>query len=673
MKYLFALIISYLSLVDKSAVCQNLLVSPENPQAGQQIQFQYDPANTPLSSSLIVTAIAYVSEETGRFIKPIDILLTKNDANWTGQFDLMSGSVAFALTFKNERDIPDNNKGKGYIYYLQNKSGDVLKGAKAAAAQYFVIYSDLYKFEIDVEKAKSMFEQEFEENVDLKQYYIQPYHYTFDLSDPTERFELISELDELYKKRNQLDEITLTKLSLIYRKLLLKDKAEKCTEYTIRKHPNGTRAFQLNSLPYQREIRKTSDLKRKIKIYRQMDRYFIEKLVDAKEVSITSKGNEILLTYSNDLLSPSYIWALNENYYQAIRLISLFHLLPYCWGNETLEEWFELVEQVQNELVKMKVYNEFSLQSISKNENIAWAYELSSKAVDWAYHHIKSPRTLREKTFFMSTDSQIEEMRRIDYARFLMTKCELLLKLNKKEEALDACNKVIENSNLTDIRLNDRIVDLLLKIGHAEEAKDISKIAIDKGKATSAMKELLSEEDNENSGNIVDSLAKDHLNDKKDYLTSIRINTPAPAFDLKNIHGENVSLSNLKNKIVVLDFWATWCAPCLMSFPAYQVVIEKYKEDPEVVFLFINLDKDKKDIEKEIKQFLSKRKYDFEVLLDAKGITAQYYTVSGLPTKFVIDKNGVINFRSVGVKKDKEEMIEELSLMIEMARALKSP
>src|SRR5690606_10053573 len=120
---------------------------------------------------------------------------------------------------------------------------------------------------------------------------------------------------------------------------------------------------------------------------------------------------------------------------------------------------------------------------------------------------------------------------------------------------------------------------------------------------------------------------------------------PAPSFTLEDLEGKTVSLADLKGKVVVLDFWATWCAPCIKSFPAMQMAVDKYKDDPGVEFLFINTWEQRDDPTEFVKQFLSKRGFDFKVLFDKKDPVSkrnpvvESYEVSGIPVKFIIDAN----------------------------------
>ena len=150
---------------------------------------------------------------------------------------------------------------------------------------------------------------------------------------------------------------------------------------------------------------------------------------------------------------------------------------------------------------------------------------------------------------------------------------------------------------------------------------------------------------------------------------------PAPSFTLMDLDGQAVSLDELKGKVVVLDFWATWCAPCIKSFPAMQMAVDKYKDDPAVEFLFINTWELREDPTDFVQQFLEKRGFDFTVLMDKKDPVSkrnpvvESYGVNGIPAKFIIDVDGNIRHKLTGFKGgDNEAQVQELSELIESSR-----
>jgi thiol-disulfide isomerase/thioredoxin len=120
----------------------------------------------------------------------------------------------------------------------------------------------------------------------------------------------------------------------------------------------------------------------------------------------------------------------------------------------------------------------------------------------------------------------------------------------------------------------------------------------------------------------------------------------AKNIELKNILGETVSLSSFKNKVVVLDFWATWCMPCRASFPAMQELLNKYKDDNEVVFLYIDVweNKTAQKMQEIASKFIKDNNYSFNVLLDVNDKVVKDFKVDAIPAKFIINKKGEIVF-----------------------------
>jgi len=123
----------------------------------------------------------------------------------------------------------------------------------------------------------------------------------------------------------------------------------------------------------------------------------------------------------------------------------------------------------------------------------------------------------------------------------------------------------------------------------------------------------------------------------------------AKDFSLTNLEGKTVKLSDYKGKIVVLDFWATWCGPCRESLPHMQELVNQYK-GKDVEFFFVNTMENNKpeEIKKLVSQFISKNKFNINVLYDINNQTSKNYKVNGIPTEIIIGKDGNIISRSVG-------------------------
>lgn len=119
----------------------------------------------------------------------------------------------------------------------------------------------------------------------------------------------------------------------------------------------------------------------------------------------------------------------------------------------------------------------------------------------------------------------------------------------------------------------------------------------------------------------------------------------APPFTLKDISGNTVSLSDFENRVVVLDFWATWCHACEESSPELNNIYGQYK-DRGLVVIGISLDKGEDALEK-VKYFRDRLKLTY-IMLMGNDKLARAYMVKGIPTSYVLDKNHVITARYDG-------------------------
>jgi thiol-disulfide isomerase/thioredoxin len=160
-------------------------------------------------------------------------------------------------------------------------------------------------------------------------------------------------------------------------------------------------------------------------------------------------------------------------------------------------------------------------------------------------------------------------------------------------------------------------------------------------------------------------------------VSKMEVKEAAPAFSVKDADGNEVSFASLKGKVVVLDFWATWCTPCKKSFPAMQLAVDKYRDDPNVKFLFIHTWEKTEHPLEEATKYLRDNHYSFHLLMDTKDPVsksnkmAKDYKLQGIPAKFVIDGDGNIRFKITGFSGSNEMAVQELSTMIDMAKVVK--
>ncbi len=123
-----------------------------------------------------------------------------------------------------------------------------------------------------------------------------------------------------------------------------------------------------------------------------------------------------------------------------------------------------------------------------------------------------------------------------------------------------------------------------------------------------------------------------------------RIGFKAPNFTLKDLNGRTVSLASMRGRVVIINFWATWCGPCKVEMPSMNSL---YKDLKGSGFELLAISSDVQG-EKVVRPFVTQGRYTFPVLLDSSFRVNGDYGITGIPTTFVVDKGGVITHKILG-------------------------
>lgn len=284
------------------------------------------------------------------------------------------------------------------------------------------------------------------------------------------------------------------------------------------------------------------------------------------------------------------------------------------------------------------------------------------------------------------TKAKPADMDQADWNRFMRfafypyndTYAMVLHARGKYKEALEYQVKAFNDSPEEGISSSvERYADLLAKNGKEDKAYDLLTKMAKSGKSTQAMNDLLKDLYVKKEGSpqgfeayFADLQESVVAELKKEYKGKM-MDTKAPEFTLMNLKGEKVALADFRGKVVVLDFWATWCQPCIASFPSMIKAMEKH---PDVVFLYIATQENPTGAKERVAAFIRKNNYPFMVLMDEhmndekkayKVVSA--YKPKGIPAKAIIDGNGIQRFLSTGFSSD-TELLNELEAMIALAK-----
>jgi len=139
----------------------------------------------------------------------------------------------------------------------------------------------------------------------------------------------------------------------------------------------------------------------------------------------------------------------------------------------------------------------------------------------------------------------------------------------------------------------------------------------------------------------------------------------APEFSLKDVNGQTVRLADYKGRVVLLDFWATWCGPCKIEIPWFMEFEQQFK-DRGFAVLGVAMDEDGWSV---VKPYIQDLKMNYRIVLGNEQVGNMYGGVESLPTTFLIDRQGKVASVHIGLDRGKEDYKNDIVRLLEAPRA----
>lgn len=622
-------ILSLLLLTAGIVQAQGVKFAVKQPASGSKVKFTYTPKGTNLENLADVKCTSYTFF-SGTNPKNASIELVKDGEVYKGEIATPDSATIVGLAFS-VGDQKDEAPA-GYVLEL-TKGGKVTPEAYINEAFLYGLAGNYYLgLTLDPEKAEGLYKQAFTLKPALKKKNLYAYLSLAYKADKEKGSKMINEnIQQLAKIKDPQEEDLTTTLNL-YNLLKQKPQVDSVKTILLKKFPAGNYAYgqDMNA------------------IYGTKD--FAEQ---------EKKALDVISRYQ---FNPAKKADVN-------RLNSIYSVLAGSSIKAKAFDKFELyTDKITNKQSKASLYNNFAWPAAEKKENLELATKLSKQSLDL----IEAAKNDEVPAYFASKDEYIKSLDRA-YAMYADTYALLLHHQGNNKEALAYQEKA---KAYNDASGNERYVMYLNLTGNKDKAYTEAEKIIKEGKATDSLKAtfkmLYATLKKEGSyETYIANLEKAAIEKERAEWTKKMINIPAPAFSLTNLKGETVSLASLKGKIVILDYWATWCGPCVASFPGMQKAMVKYSANPNVVFLFVNTWQTEDNREKLVTDFIAEKKYNFNVLYDTKNAkdpskfdVVSAYKVDGIPTKFIIDADGNIRFKAVGFSGSDDGVVKEIDAMV---------
>jgi thiol-disulfide isomerase/thioredoxin len=617
---------------------QRVKFSSATPIAGQALSFDYDPTGGKLAMLTNVKCVAYTFNNSK--VKTIPVTLTKEGNIYKGTFTPADSTLFAFISFAADGTSDGSETGYYTHFYKDGKTtalGNYWEGI------YWTVYGPAYNgFKTNHQNALASYDRMFAIDPSLKEKesYINSYLVSQYALDKVKGEKMVRDYIALYNMKEQT-EPNMLKVASFYNIMKKRASADSVFALTKTKFPKGNYAFGMaaNALYQEKDAAKKEE------------KFFA--LIKDFDIDLNKKSDALKVAGQYQTLATAFGLAKN---------------------NEKFEEYSN---KITDKSTLASTYNTYAWASAEAKNNLVFAAKISKKSLALIEEAKKDP----VPPYYASADEYIKGLNGT-YASYADTYAVLLDLMGKKEEALAFQEDAVNKNNFSSADMNARYVNFLAKNGKNDQVITFAERFVKEGQGNEQIKADLKSvyKSAAHFDSYYAGLEKVAMDRERAKYTKEMINMPAPTFALMNLKGEKVNLSSLKGKVVIVDYWATWCGPCIASFPGMQKAVDKYKNDPNVVFLFINTWQTEENREKVVKDWLATTTYSFNILLDTKNKEDQSkfdviskYEVTGIPTKFIVDGNGNIRFKKIGFSGSADGVVKELDVMIDLAKSASKP
>ncbi|MHC8947626.1 redoxin domain-containing protein [Sphingobacterium hungaricum] len=627
--FIISLLLLNIFLVNAQAI----KYSPENPKSGDTIKFSYNPTSTNLNLDFEIECLS-VSFTTDFTSKNKKIPLSEKDGLWIGEVITTENTTFVALGFSS-KELKDKSE-----YFIKLTSNNQIP-AQAYLSEGYLVGSGrgnaLLGIETDTKRALGLYEKAYSIDSNTRNISENSYYTILYKADKIRgKNEIDSKINQINKSGTNSEEDLLTIRSLY---TIQNDKvaADSITQLIIKNNPTGVLAYK-------------SDLNSFIRL------------------SDPSQAEDFGLK-----MISKYKLEENPKSSQDADMIYSFIAEKYVITND-YPNFIKYADLVKNKASVPLLYNKFVTNWLNNNDGTNdQIIELTQNGLKIINELKTQPRPAQ----YPSDEIYISSLENAESA-LSDTYANIENRLNNFKEAVSYQERALALSKDKNIVLKEHYVTYLMNDKNYQKAYSLAEESIKTGLASDSLKnnferlfKILNKE-----GSAKEYISNLESNSDEKLLSIWKtkmINEPAPSFEAKNLKGEVVKLSDLKGKIVILDFWATWCGPCKKSFPGMNKARIKYANNPNVVFLFVNTWEDMKDREKVVADFIAKNNYDFNVLIDKKSQNdpskfqmVNDYQVKAIPNKFIIDGRGNIRFNITGSSASEVDIVNEIDAMINL-------